>query len=50
MRLGDQDMEPSKSQDKINNAEWVDSDNWTSLCFSKKDTRTFVPQRNPQQG
>lgn len=43
-------MESIKSQDEINIAEWNDSENWSSLYFSKKDSRTFVPKRNPNQG
>ena len=43
-------MESKKSQDKINIAEWGNSENWSSLYFSKKDSRIFVPKRNPKQG
>ncbi len=43
-------MESIKSEDEMNIAEWNDSENWSSLYFSKKDSRTFVPKRNPKQG
>ncbi len=43
-------MESNNSQDKINIAEWGNSENWSSLYFSKKDSRTFVPKRNSKQG
>jgi len=43
-------MESKKSQDRINIAEWGNSENWSSIYFSKKDSRTFVPKRNPKQG
>ena len=43
-------MESKKSQEKINIAEWGKSENWSSLYFSKKDSRTFVPKMNPKQG
>ena len=43
-------MESKKSQDNVNMAEWSNSENWSSLYFSKKDFRTFVPKRDPKQG
>ncbi len=43
-------MESEKSQDEINIAEWDNAENWSSLYFSKKDSRTFVPKRNPRKG
>ena len=43
-------MEITNSQDKNNIAEWGNSENWSSLYFSKKDSRTFVPKKNPRQG
>ena len=39
-----------ETQDEINQAEWGNSDNWSTLYFSKKDSRSWVPKRNPQQG
>jgi uncharacterized membrane protein len=39
-----------KSQDQLNQAEWEAPDNWSSIYFSKKDNRTFVPKRNPKHG
>jgi hypothetical protein len=41
---------PKMFQDAINDAEWVNPDNWSgpewiAVYFSKKDTRTWVPQK-----
>jgi uncharacterized membrane protein len=44
------------NQDEINQAEWENPANWTAdselLCvyFSHKDSRTWVPKRNPKMG
>jgi hypothetical protein len=42
-------------QDQINQAEWENPDNWggpdlIAVYFSKKDTRTWVPKKNPRAG
>ncbi len=38
------------TQDETNQAEWEDPDNWSTIYFSKKDTRAWVPKRNPKAG
>ena len=42
------------TQDEINRAEWQNPHNWSDpiigLYFSKRDTRTWVPKRNPKMG
>lgn len=43
-------MTDHKTQDEINQAEWGNPDNWSTIYFSKKDSRTWVPKRNPRQG
>ena len=43
-------MKDHEVQDKINQAEWENPDNWSSIYFSKKDSRTCVPKRNPKHG
>ncbi len=39
-----------RNQDEINQAEWKNSDNWSSIYFSKKDSRTCVPKKNAKHG
>jgi uncharacterized membrane protein len=43
-------MEHHNTQDEINKDEWENSDNWSSIYFSKKDSRTCVPKKNPKYG
>ena len=43
-------MSDSITQNEINQAEWENPDNWSSIYFSKKDSRTLVPKRNPKLG
>ena len=43
-------MDSNESQEDVNNTEWGKSENWSSLYFSKKDSRTFVPKKNPKHG
>ena len=43
-------MTDDKTQDEINQAEWENSNNWSTIYFSKKDLRTSVPKRNPKHG
>ena len=43
-------MKEQKKQDEINQAEWENLDNWSSIYFSKKDSRTCVPKKNPKHG
>ena len=40
----------NKTQDEINQAEWENPDNWTTIYFSKKDSRSWVPKKNPRHG
>ncbi len=37
-------------QDEINQAEWENPDNWTTIYYSKKDSRVWVPKQNPSYG
>jgi len=37
-------------QDETNQAAWENPDNWTTIYFSKKDSRTWVPKQNPRYG
>lgn len=43
-------MKGNRTQDEINQAEWKNPDNWTTIYFSKKDSRTWVPKKNPKHG
>lgn len=43
-------MKMSKAQEEINQAEWENPDNWSTIYFSKKDSRACVPKRNPKHG
>lgn len=43
-------MKDHGKQDEINQAEWENPDNWSSIYFSKKDSRTLVRKRNRKQG
>ena len=43
-------MKPSKAQAQANQAEWENPDNWSSIYFSKNDSRIWVPKRNPKHG
>ena len=43
-------MIDNKTQYEINHAEWKNSDNWTTIYFSKKDSRSWVPKKNPRHG
>ncbi len=43
-------MADNKTQDEINQAEWEDSNNWSTIYFIKKDSRTSVPKKNPKHG
>lgn len=36
-------MTDHKTQDIINQAEWKNPDNWSTIYFSKKDSRACVP-------
>ena len=38
------------NQDEINQAEWENPDNWSSIYFSKRDLRTYVRKQNPKNG
>jgi uncharacterized membrane protein len=42
------------SQHEINHQEWANPENWSDsligFYFSKRDSRTFVPKRNPSMG
>ena len=43
-------MTDNKTQDEINQTEWENSNNWSTIYFSKKDSRTSVPKKNPKHG
>jgi len=43
-------MSNDKDRDETNQAEWDSPDNWTTIYFSKTDSRTWVPKQNPNQG
>mgnify|MGYP006981144645 CR=1 FL=1 len=43
-------MAKHKDKEAINQAEWEDSDNWSTIYFSKRDSRSSVPKRNPKLG
>ena len=43
-------MTDNKTQDEINQAGWENPDNWTTIYFSKKDSRSWVPKKNPKHG
>ena len=43
-------MKDNRTQDEINQAEWENPDNWSTIYFSKKDSRTWVPKKNPKHG
>ena len=43
-------MTDHRTQDEINQSEWENPDNWSSIYFSKKDSRTCVPKKNPKHG
>jgi len=43
-------MIDNKTKDEINQAEWDNLDNWTTIYFSKKDSRSWVPKKNPRHG
>jgi len=43
-------MEENRTQNEKNQTEWQNPDNWTTIYFSKKDARTWVPKKNPKQG
>jgi uncharacterized membrane protein len=38
------------NQEEIDRAEWENPDNWSTIYFSKKDSRSWVPKRNPKHG
>ena len=38
------------NQEEIDRREWENPDNWTTIYFSKKDSRACVPKRNPKHG
>lgn len=43
-------MNVNKTQDEQNYSEWENPDNWSTIYFSKKDRRVWVPKKNPQHG
>ena len=43
-------MNSVNEQEGKNQLEWQDANNWTSIYFSKKDSRSFVPKRNSKHG
>lgn len=42
--------EHTSNQRAINQKEWEDPENWSTIYFSKRDTRAMVPKRNPKLG
>ncbi len=38
------------NQDEVNKQEWENSDNWSTIYFSKRDSRASVPKKNPKHG
>jgi len=38
-------MIDNKTQDELNQAEWENPDNWTTIYFSKKDSRSWIPKK-----
>jgi uncharacterized membrane protein len=43
-------MKDNRTQDEVNQAEWKNPENWSTIYFSKKDSRSCVPKRNPKHG
>ena len=43
-------MAEHKDQEAIDRAEWEDPSNWSTIYFSKRDSRLSVPKRNPKHG
>ncbi len=43
-------MKTLKTQDAINKSEWENPENWSSIYFSKKDSRTYVHKKIPRHG
>lgn len=43
-------MRVSKAQEEINQTEWENPDNWSTIYFSKKDSRIWVPKRSTKSG
>lgn len=43
-------MASNTEQDAINEKEWKNPDNWSTIYFSKRDSRSSVPKRNPKHG
>ncbi len=43
-------MTKNKDQEAINQSEWEDGNNWSTIYFSKRDNRASVPKRNPSHG
>lgn len=40
----------SNRQEVTDQKEWENSDSWTTIYFSKKDSRSIVPKKNPNHG
>lgn len=43
-------MDEHNDQEAINKAEWEDPNNWSTIYFSKRDSRSSVPKKNPKHG
>ena len=39
-----------KKQEEIDQQEWENPDNWSTIYFSKRDSRASVPKKNPKHG
>lgn len=48
--IGENHITVRNAQSEFNQAEWENPDNWTTIYFSKKDARTWVPKHNPRHG
>ena len=40
-------MTGNKTQHEVNQSEWENPENWTTIYFSKKDSRSWVPKKIP---
>ena len=43
-------MKANKDIEAVNQAEWEDPNNWSTIYFSKRDSRPSVPKKNPKHG
>ncbi len=43
-------MNQRMKQEEINQQEWENLENWSTIFFSKRDSRASVPKSNPKHG